>query len=165
MRSRTARSTGLALVAAGLAIVITRRAKQARRAYEFSGKSVVIAGGSRGLGLVLMRQLAAQGARLTLIARDENELRRAADDIHDRQPSAEVLIVPADVRVREDVERAISKTKTHFWKPLFLVLAVLPHMRNHRRWEDRQHFVDRRPDFRAPPGAVLGEQVRADRAQ
>jgi NAD(P)-dependent dehydrogenase (short-subunit alcohol dehydrogenase family) len=125
---------------------------------------VVISGGSRGLGLVLARQLAAEGARLTLIARDENELRRAADEIHDRHPSAVVLIVPADVSKREDVERAISQTigqygsidvlvnnagviqvgpldhmklsdfddamKTHFWGPLFLVLAVLPHMRN-----------------------------------
>ena len=60
-------------------------------------KGDVITGGSRGLGLVLARQLAAEGARITLIARDENELRRAADDIRDRHPSADVLIVPADV--------------------------------------------------------------------
>ena len=164
MRIGNARITGLALVAAGLATAIAVRAKRTRRAYNFSGKSVVITGGSRGLGLVLARQLAAEGARITLIARDENELRRAADDIHDRQPSADVLIVPADVGQREDVERAISQAighygsidvlinnagiiqvgpldhmklsdyddamKTHFWGPLFLVLAVLPHMRN-----------------------------------
>jgi NAD(P)-dependent dehydrogenase (short-subunit alcohol dehydrogenase family) len=140
------------------------RATRARRAYQFSGKSVVVTGGSRGLGLVLARQLAAEGARLTLIARDENELRLAAGDIRDRQPSAEVFIAPADVGERRDVERAISEAlehygaidvlinnagiinvgpldhmklsdyddamKTHFWGPLFLVLAVLPHMRN-----------------------------------
>ena len=154
---------GLALVAAGLATAIAVRAMRTRRAFDFSGKSVVITGGSRGLGLVLARQLAAEGARITLIARDEHELRRAADDIHARQPSAEVLVVPADVGEREDVERAIAQAigryrsidvlinnagiiqvgpldhmklsdyedaiKTHFWGPLFLVLAALPHMR------------------------------------
>jgi NAD(P)-dependent dehydrogenase (short-subunit alcohol dehydrogenase family) len=158
-----ARGTGLALVAAGLATAIAVGAKRTRRAFDFSGKSVVITGGSRGLGLVLARQLAAEGARLTLIARAEPELRRAADDIRDREPSAEVLLVPADVGEREDVERAIAHTvahygsidvlinnagiiqvgpldhmklsdysdafKTHFWGPLFLVLAAIPHMR------------------------------------
>jgi NAD(P)-dependent dehydrogenase (short-subunit alcohol dehydrogenase family) len=160
-------STGLALVAAGLATVIAVRAKRMRRAfYNFSGKSVVITGGSRGLGIVLARQLAIEGARITLIARDENELQRASDDIRERYPSADVLIVRADVGQREDVERAISQAighygaidvlinnagiiqvgpldhmklsdyddamKTHFWGPLFLVLAVLPHMRNQK---------------------------------
>jgi short-subunit dehydrogenase len=164
MRTGSVGSTGLVLVTAALATAIAVRAKRVRRAFEFSGKSVVITGGSRGLGLVLARQLAAEGARITLIARDENELRKGADDIHDRQPSAEVLIVPADVGERAEVERAIAKTmghygsidvlinnagiiqvgpldhmklsdyddamKTHFWGPLYLVLAVLPHMRH-----------------------------------
>ena len=164
MKSERARGIGLALVAAGLATAVAVRAKRALRAYDFGGKSVVITGGSRGLGLVLARQLAAEGARLTLIARNEHELRRAADDIHTWQPAADVLIVPADVGEREDVERAISQVighygsidvlinnagviqvgpldhmklsdyddamRTHFWGPLFSVLAVVRHMRH-----------------------------------
>ena len=62
---------------------------------------------------MLARQLAAEGARITLIARDEKELQRAADDIRDRHPSADVLIVQADVGEREDVERAIAQTIRH----------------------------------------------------
>ena len=73
MRIGEGRITGLAFVAAGLATAIAVRAKRMRRAYNFSGKSVAITGGSRGLGLVLARQLAAEGARITLIARDEHE--------------------------------------------------------------------------------------------
>ena len=163
MRIGRSESLGLMLVAAGLAAGVGLRATRTRRAYSFNGKSVVITGGSRGLGLVLARQLAADGARITLIARDESELRRAADDIHDREPSADVLILPADVREREDVGRAVAQTisrhgridvlinnagiiqvgplhhmklsdyddamNTHFWGPLFMILAVLPHMR------------------------------------
>jgi short-subunit dehydrogenase len=148
---------------AALATAIVFRAATRRRAFRFHGKSVVITGGSRGLGLVLARQLAAEGARLTLVARDESELQQAADDIRSREPYADVLIVPADVGHREEATRAISETvgrygridvlinnagiiqvgpldhmmpsdydeamRTHFWGPLFLVLATLPHMR------------------------------------
>ena len=44
---------------------------------DFAGRVVVITGGSRGLGLVMARQLAAEGARLCLLARDEDGARRA----------------------------------------------------------------------------------------
>ena len=164
MKIQSARTTGLALVAVGLAAAVAVSGKRTRRAYSFSGKSVIITGGSRGLGLVLARHLASEGARVTLIARNAQELRRAADDIHGRQPAADVLIVPADVGEREDVERAIARVigrygsidvlinnagiiqvgpldhmmlsdyadamRTHFWGPLFFMLAVVPHMRN-----------------------------------
>jgi NAD(P)-dependent dehydrogenase (short-subunit alcohol dehydrogenase family) len=157
-----AESRGLALVAAGLAALAAFRATRTRRAYDFSGKSVVITGGSRGLGLVLARQLAVEGARITLIARDKSELGKAAENIRARHTSAEVLIVPADVRERADIERAVTETigrygridvlinnagiiqvgpldhmelsdyddamNTHFWGPLFMMLAVRPHM-------------------------------------
>jgi NAD(P)-dependent dehydrogenase (short-subunit alcohol dehydrogenase family) len=155
--------TGLAFGLAALAATIAYRASQRPPDFRFDGASVLITGGSRGLGLVLARQLAAEGARLTLIARDLNELRRAARDIHARTPSAEILTLPADVRDREGVELAVSRAvahfgridvainnagiinvgpldhmkladyddamNTHFWGPLFVVLAVLPHMR------------------------------------
>ncbi len=100
MNTGQTRTAGLALIAAGVAAAMAMRARQRRPAYDFSGKSVVITGGSRGLGLVLARQLAAEGARITLIARDQQELRRAADDIHSRWPSADVLTISADVGQR-----------------------------------------------------------------
>ena len=112
--SSGARTTGLALLAAGVAGAMALGAKRRSRLFDFNGKSVVITGGSRGLGLVLARQLAAEGARLTLIARDVSELERAADDIRGRHPSARVLVVPGDVGRREDVEDAIAKTMSRY---------------------------------------------------
>ena len=44
------------------------------RACSLRGKSVLITGGSRGLGLVLARELLAEGARIAICARDEREL-------------------------------------------------------------------------------------------
>jgi short-subunit dehydrogenase len=97
------------LSALGVGALFAAQAWRRRDAYDFSGKSVVITGGSRGLGLVLARELADEGARLTLIARDEDELDRAVADIRTRQPFADVLKVVADVRRRYDAERAIAE--------------------------------------------------------
>jgi len=45
------------------------------------GKHAVVTGASRGIGLAIARSLAARGARVTLMARDEGALAAAAGDI------------------------------------------------------------------------------------
>src|SRR5437762_10118316 len=67
------------LAAGAAAAFAGSRLKRRGRAIDFAGRVVVITGGSRGLGLVIARRLAAEGARLCLLARDESELRRAAE--------------------------------------------------------------------------------------
>lgn len=104
----------LAVGAAAVAAVAAAQAWRRRTDFDFSGKSVVVTGGSRGLGLVLARQLADEGARLTLVARDADELTRAADDIRLRQPFADVVTVAADVRSRDEAERAILQAVERF---------------------------------------------------
>jgi NAD(P)-dependent dehydrogenase (short-subunit alcohol dehydrogenase family) len=99
--------------ALGVGALIAAQAWRRRHPYDFQGKSVVITGGSRGLGLVMARALADEGARLTLIARDEDELDRAVADIRKRQPFADVLKVTGDVRRRYDAERAIAQAREH----------------------------------------------------
>lgn len=51
---------------------------------ELEGLRVLVAGGSRGIGLAIAQALAAAGARLSLCARGEEGLRRAAEDISQR---------------------------------------------------------------------------------
>ena len=148
---------------AGVGALMLAQALRRRDHYDFAGKSVVITGGSRGLGLVIARELADEGARLTLVARDADELERAADDIRTRQPFADVLTSAGDVRRRYEAERAIAQAverygrvdvlinnagiiqvgpldhmkladyedamNTHFWGPLYMAVAALPHMR------------------------------------
>jgi len=63
-----------AAMGAGLAAGATLRSRCARVRYDFHGKRVVISGGSRGLGFVLGRELAREGARVALLARDPEEL-------------------------------------------------------------------------------------------
>lgn len=75
------------------------------RGIDFAGRVAVITGGSRGLGLVIARRLAAEGARLGLLSRDESELRRAAQQF---PPGADVMPLRCDIRRRADVRAAID---------------------------------------------------------
>jgi short-subunit dehydrogenase len=153
----------VAVGAVGVGALMLARAWRGREGYDFSGKSVVITGGSRGLGLIMARELAAEGARLTLVARDTADLQRAAEDIRTRHPFADVITASTDIRKRYEAERAIAVAaerfgsvdvlvnnagiiqvgpldhmklgdyedamNTHFWGPLYMVLAAIPHMR------------------------------------
>jgi NAD(P)-dependent dehydrogenase (short-subunit alcohol dehydrogenase family) len=98
--------TGAAALLAGLHVV------RARRAIDFAGRVVVITGGSRGLGLVLARRFAAEGAHLCLLARDETELARAREEL--AGSSGEIMTVSCDIRRRADVRAAIATVMDHW---------------------------------------------------
>src|SRR5215213_2767176 len=105
--------TGLLLAgaAAGL-FYAARTAVRFSRRMDFRGRTVLITGGSRGLGLLLARRLGREGARLALLARDEGELARAQEDLW-RIP-AEVLPIRCDVTDEADVTEAVRRTTEHF---------------------------------------------------
>ena len=99
------------LIAGGVAGVVLGTLLKPRR-WTLQNKVVVITGGSRGLGLLLARQFAVQGARLALLARDEAELGRAATEL--RRRGANVLTLPADVGNRAQLEAAVGATVAHY---------------------------------------------------
>ena len=110
MRSSTssARSAlALSVGAAALAWAALRRPT-----YALRGRVVLITGGSRGLGLVLARELARKGARLALVARDAHELDRARAELVGR--GASVLALTADVRDPESILRAVRETEATY---------------------------------------------------
>jgi len=74
--------------------------------YSFRGKHVLITGGSRGLGLVLARQLADAGARLSICSRDHAELMRAEAELTGR--GARVTAVECDVTDRSRVREFVA---------------------------------------------------------
>ena len=87
---------------------LAKRIVRATRRINFHGRNVLITGGSRGLGLVLARQFAAEGADITLLARDDENLERAVIDIASR--GADVLGIPCDVTDEHQVQRAIERS-------------------------------------------------------
>jgi NAD(P)-dependent dehydrogenase (short-subunit alcohol dehydrogenase family) len=103
----------LALAAAGLGALLAARAVVRRwREYDFKNKTALITGGSRGLGLVLARELARQGARVAICARDAEELDRARADLKAR--GASVLAVPCDVTERAQVNELVETVRQHY---------------------------------------------------
>jgi NADP-dependent 3-hydroxy acid dehydrogenase YdfG len=50
------------------AVYAGRQVARRRRRIDFAGKTVVISGGSRGLGLELARAFASEGANIALLA-------------------------------------------------------------------------------------------------
>ena len=96
----------------GVALWGAARAARARRALSFRHRHVLITGGSRGLGLALARQLAREGARLTLLARTERDLEKARAALQTTY-GVDVLALPCDVRSREAVEAAVEKAVVH----------------------------------------------------
>ena len=91
-----------------VAAFLGARVLRARHAIDFGGRVVVITGGSRGLGLVLARKLAGEGARLVLLARDDRELDRAKRLLQEEH-GAEVLAIRCDIRRRGDVRAAVAQ--------------------------------------------------------
>lgn len=78
----------------------------------WEAKVAIVTGGSRGLGLELSRELAAQGAKVVMVARDPEEIRRAIND--DSFAGAEVVGIPADVSDPNAAREVIEQTKARF---------------------------------------------------
>ena len=83
-----------------------------RREFDFSGKVVVITGGSRGLGLVLAREFAAENAKIAICARDSDELKRAKEDLEIH--GAEVFESVCDVRNQDEVNDFVERVQSRF---------------------------------------------------
>ena len=80
--------------------------------YDLKDKTVLITGGSRGLGLVMAREFAREGSRIVLCARDEQELDQARLDLE--KLGAEVMVVACDVTNQRDVKAMIAAVYTRF---------------------------------------------------
>lgn len=83
-----------------------------RRQVSFKNRVVLITGGSRGLGLVLAREFADEGAKIAICARNKEELSRARADLE--KFDAEVFEVVCDVRNQSQVNQMIDDVYAHF---------------------------------------------------
>jgi len=90
--------TAFAAGAVTFGAALVARAIRGARTIDFRGRSVLITGGSRGLGLLVARQLAGEGARLTLAARDRDELDRARQELAGRGIDVDTIVCDLGVR-------------------------------------------------------------------
>lgn len=102
-----------AAIGAG-AFLIGNTIYKALNHYDLRGKVVLITGGSRGLGLVLARQLAAKGARLAICARTPEQLGQAHIELE--ALGAEVISMTVDVTDQRQVQAMIIDILEHYGK-------------------------------------------------
>jgi NAD(P)-dependent dehydrogenase (short-subunit alcohol dehydrogenase family) len=101
------------LLAAGLAAaLLARPAIRRLRQADLSGKVALITGGSRGLGLLLARELARQGCRIAICARDQRELDQARRELERR--GAEVFTAVCDIADRSQLDRMVDDVTQHY---------------------------------------------------
>jgi short-subunit dehydrogenase len=82
--------------------------------FTYRDKVALITGGSRGLGLEMARQICARGGKVSLIARDAEELARAKTDL-DRF-ATEVLTIQCDLLETAQIQAAVQQTLERFRK-------------------------------------------------
>jgi len=82
--------------------------------FSLRNKLTLITGGSRGLGLVLARQICAAGGKVALLARDNEELIRAKTDLAGR--GGRVITIQCDLLDAGQIQSAIRQTIDRFGK-------------------------------------------------
>ena len=153
---------------------------------RIDGKVVIITGASEGIGAACAAEFARAGARLSLAARNEEGLRRAAGadglitagDLTDeavrrrvvertleRFGTIDILINNAGVgSLSAFLERADGRGAAadgaEFFCALGMTQLVVPHMRGRRSGHDRERRLDRRQDDAAVDDVVQRFEVR-----
>lgn len=103
--------SGLLWLAGAGAVLAGRELWQRWHEADISGNVAIVTGGSRGLGLQIARELAKEGCRLVICARDEAELARVREEL---ERETEVLTLVCDVRDRTQVEYAVTAATARF---------------------------------------------------
>ena len=82
---------------------------------------MLVTGASRGIGQEISLQYARAGAALAIVARSEDALGETKTVILEAVPSAEVLVIVADVRETQSAERAVQALLARFGRLDILV--------------------------------------------
>jgi len=89
-------------------------AEEAARDIDLSGKTIVLTGGSAGLGVETARVLAAHGARIVSVVRNEAKGQAAADQIRKSLPEADIELAVLDLFDLDSVKRGADDIAKRF---------------------------------------------------
>jgi len=87
---------------------------------RFAGKRAIVTGASMGIGKAVAVRLAAEGARVGLVARRKPGLEAVGEEI--RGAGGEALVLPADCAVEDDVQSAIDRAAEQ-WGGLDIIVS------------------------------------------
>lgn len=80
---------------------------------HLGGKTAVVTGASKGIGYAIARTLAGAGANVMICARNEEEVRAAAEAL-DGESTGSVAGIGCDMRSYESVQRLVTETVGRF---------------------------------------------------
>lgn len=121
-----------------------------------AGEPIVIVGGTQGMGYATAHQLADEGAKLALIARDVERGEAKAGAL--RALGAEVIVRGADATRPGEVEKAVASAADHFGRLYGLAVTAGPVL-SHGSFEEEGDAA-----WEASFQAVLMTSVRACQA-
>ncbi len=93
--------------------LFARSAVRRSRWMSLAGRSALITGGSRGLGMAMARELVRSGADVAICARDADELHRARAQLQ-AMTDREVFAIECDVTVPEQMIATVQTAARHF---------------------------------------------------
>jgi short-subunit dehydrogenase len=80
--------------------------------FDFRGKTILVTGGSRGLGFLLAKELLQEGAKVAICARNGEELERAHAWLMNE--SAQLLAVRGDLATEEQAREVVAEVSQRF---------------------------------------------------
>jgi short-subunit dehydrogenase len=98
--------------AAAVAAIGVAAARRIQTRTPLDGRTAIVTGASRGLGLAIARELAASGSRVVICARDSAHLESAANGLRDH--GADVLALPCDVSDPAQAQMLVDRAAAHF---------------------------------------------------
>jgi NAD(P)-dependent dehydrogenase (short-subunit alcohol dehydrogenase family) len=113
--------------------------------YGIVGRPALVVGATKGIGWEVAQMLAAEGARMAVVARTQADIDRAVSGIV--AAGGEAVGVSADMTKQSDVERAVAETTAAFGEPLIVVSQADFHVRGF--FEEVADFEDYVDSYRA----------------
>ena len=86
---------------------------------SLAGRTILMSGGSRGIGLAIALRAAAEGACIAMLAKTDQPHPKLEGTVHTaaeqvRAAGGQALAIVGDVRSDEDIERAVAETVAEF---------------------------------------------------
>ncbi len=86
---------------------------------SLAGRTILMSGGSRGIGLAIALRAAAEGANVAMLAKTDQPHPKLEGTVHTaaeqvRAAGGQALAIVGDVRKDEDIERAVAMTVEEF---------------------------------------------------
>jgi NAD(P)-dependent dehydrogenase (short-subunit alcohol dehydrogenase family) len=83
---------------------------------RLDGKSAIVTGGSKGLGLAIAEEYAASGADVAILARDQGALAAAKEKIQAKGGKGKILAISCDVSQAGPIQAACEQANREFGK-------------------------------------------------